>query len=766
MAPQDVNIRNWADMEGVLLKTFTNAFRDVNKDEKGAGGVQQNFTSILEQHKAALVENTEKIQSLTQAIQNLSGGIGGGGGRPSSNINAQTPQEGQLGAKPPMFQRMLQGVGIPIGGRGGQRDSIFAGSEDNPVFDFFARQMLIRGGISSALATGSQLMPQNIARNFYAGAQRLVEPYVTQPTELGMLTGATGPGYEPFSQMGSSFGSLVSGRMAFPSMVFSGGTNPNMLGGSLFGTEMSPAQSEGFKTRYRAFTRSLNPFDMLSYERALEINQGVSQAGFRNLGERVSVEEAVTQIVQTTAIDASSAIDMLSLSVKQLKADVKDSADMIKEFGPAARMAGKSVQDYAKESSQAAFSAFQGGALGTSGMRAGQIAASFTGIDASMVQGVLNSSDMTGLFAAGIMGGGPGGQFNNPDDILALALDMPYAMGGGQKADEVEEERIKMLVKTVDDMTQRTGGNKDRALMLVAGMMNKPLPAVREMYNQAPKVLAQAQVRREIGKVGEGYQAYYGGTGRRGANATSATGKKAFRRFRELSQEGATDWGFESLSEGGIPGIPMFRERGGLNFENINIGGKSPEFEEKVKDIYDARMSGDQEALKKAIEAAEGTDAERAASLLMTAGQSSGAKAEQAWKTLNQNYGISFEGPGVTWDSTKGGIPKGVRDALKGEFTRALSSYRERGAITEEQRKRIQEKVNENKLDPKGFKQEVLSAMEKKTEKENKIEVGLSEDAKKWFNIFNKAANSSQGKFVMVAPPGVDNRATPNPGGP
>lgn len=760
MASQDVRVSNWRDMEGVLMDTFTGAFRKVNEEKTGLGASQQNFTSILEQHKAALVENTEKIQNLTEAIQNLSGGIGGGGGRPSSNLNAQTPQPGQIGAKSSVFQKAMTGMGLSKEGRS---DSIFAGSEDNPVYDFLARSMILRGGISSALAIGSNFMPQNIARNFYAGTQRLVEPYVTQPTELGMLAGYQGPGYESFSQMGSSFGSLVSGRMAFPSMILSGGTNPNALGGALFGTGMSPAQSEGFKTRYRAFTRSLNPFDMLSYERALEINQGVSQAGFRNLGERVSVEEAVTEIVNTTAIDVSSAIDMLSLSVKQLKADVKDSADLIKEFGPAARMAGKSVEDYARESSQAAFATFQGGALGASGLRAGQIAASFTGLDASMVQNVLNSSDMTGLFAAGIMGGGPGSQFRNMDDMLALALDMPYAMGGGQKADEVETERIKMLVKTVDDMTQRTGGNKDRALMLVAGMMGKPLPAIREIYNQAPKVLAQAEVRSEIGKVGEGYDAYYKGANRRGQRATrSGLGKKAFKRFRELSQEGATDWGFDNI----IPGVPMFRERGGLNFENIDIGGKDPEFEEKVKDIYDARMSGDKEALAKAIEAAQGTDAERAASLLMTAGSANEASAKQAWKTLNENYGISFEGPGVTWDSTKGGIPKGVRDALKGEFTRALSSYKERGAITEQQRKLIQKKVDENKLDPKGFQKEVLSAMEKKVEKEGEIKIALSEDAKKWFNVFNKAANSSQGKFVMVAPPGPDNRATPNPGGP
>jgi len=765
MASQDVKVTNWRDMEGVLMDTFTGAFRKVNEEKTGLGASQQNFTSVLEQHKAALIENTEKIQSLTQAIQNLSGGLGGGGGRPSSNMNAQTPQPGQIGGKSSgIFNKALTGLGVSKEGRS---DSIFSGSEDNPFYDFLARSMILRGGITSTLALASNFLPQNIGKNFYAGAQRIVEPYVTQPTELGMLAGYQGPGYESFSQSGSSFGSLVSGRMAFPSMILSGGTNPNMLGGGLFGSSMSPAQSEGFKTRYRAFTRSLNPFDMLSYERALEINQGVSQAGFRNLGERVSVEEAVTDIVNTTAIDISGAIDMLSLSVKQLKADVKDSADLIKEFGPAARMAGKSVQDYSRETSQAAFATFQGGAVGTSGMRAGQIASSFTGIDASMIQGVLNSSDMSGLFAAGIMGGGPGAQFRNSDDMLALALDMPYAMGGGEKADEVETERIKMLVKTVDDIAQRTGGNKDRALMLVAGMMNKPLPAIREMYNQAPKVLAQAKVRKEIDAVGKGYEAYYQGTGRRGERAArSGLGKKAFKRFRELSQEGATDFGFEGLSEGGIPGIPMFRERSGLNFENIDIGGKGPDFEEKVKDIYDARMSGDKEALAKAIEAAQGTDAERAASLLMTAGSSNESAAKKAWKTLNESYGISFEGPGVTWDSTKGNIPKGVLDSLKGEFTRALSSYKEGGAITEQQRKLIQKKVDENKLDSKGFKREVLSAMENKVQKEGEIKIGLSDDAKKWFNVFNKAANSSQGKFVMVAPPGPENRATPNPGGP
>lgn len=751
MASQDVNVRNWQDMESVLYDTFTRAFR--NSDDK-KDGPQQNFTSILEQHKAALVDNTEKIQNLTQAIQNLSGGIGGGSGRPSSKFNAQTPQPGETGAaavpkeSPSRLRQAYEKVG-DFARRHPLLDSAFSYS--------LGRMSQGEGGLASLAGVLSPTGGRNLYNATSYAMQSSVDRRVTNPVELGMAAGYQGPGYEGVAGMaGSPFGSYFSGLFAAPSLLFSGGENPGMIGG-LYGAGMSQAQSEGWKTQYRAFTRSLNPFDMLSYGRAMEINQAVASKGFRNLGEQVTVEESLTDLVMKTGIEAGAALDLLDISIKRLKMDAKESADMLKEFGPLAKAAGKSVSDYTQEVTQVTSKMNALGARGPSAIQASQMYAGFTGLDASNVQSFLGGQNMTGLLAAGIMGGGVGQQFRNPKDMLKLAMGFYPGMGDGQGADEAAIAQIQSMRKLVDDMATRTGGDKDMAMFMVANMTGQDPYMIQQIYKEGPKVIRQGKAISKMEGLVTGWNKYYGGPELRGRRATSAEGKKAFGRFKELAGEGIMDWDLMGYST-----------RPGLDFDKLDIGGqmggnKDPEFETKVKDIYDARMRGDKEAEDAARERAEGTDAARAASLLMQAGRGK----ESAWKTLNQAYGIKFEGPGVTWDSTAGGVDKASRERYQKEAKDMLREFQASGAITKDQMQRIQRQLMSGKgLSPQDFQSKVNEAIASKRQRENEVKIGLSDDAKKWFNVFNKAANSSQGKFVMVAPPGVENRATPNPGGP
>lgn len=755
---QDVRVVNWEDMESTLRNTFTSVFRDSEKKD----GLQQNFTSILEQHKAALVDNTEKIQNLTQAIQNLSGGIGGGGrGRPTSSTNALTPQRGEIGAASEVLDKPTQEMSS-----GFHPIKRAIGAIQNKISSPLLSTALGYAAAHHAGAIGSLASPQ-FGRELYMGVsnimQRSVDRRVTNPVELGMAAGYQGPGYEGVAGMaGSPFGSYFSGLFAAPSLLFSGGENPGMIG-SNFGAGMSQAQSEGWKTQYRAFTRSLNPFDMLSYGRAMEINQAVASKGFRNLGEQVTVEESLTDLVMKTGIEAGAALDLLDISIKRLKMDAKESADMLKEFGPLAKAAGKSVSDYTQEVTQVTSKMNALGARGPSAIQASQMYAGFTGLDASNVQAFLGGQNMTGLLAAGIMGGGVGQQFRNPKDMLKLAMGFYPGMQGGQGADEAAIAQIQSMRNLVDQMAERTGGDKDMAMFMVANMTGQDPYMIQQIYKEGPKVIRQGKAVSKMEGLVAGWNKYYGGPELRGRRATSAEGKKAFGRFKELAGQGVTDWNFDPFNDDDI-----WSTRGGLDFDMFDIGGqmggnKDPEFETKVKDIYDARMRGDKEAEDAARERAEGTDAARAASLLMQAGRGK----ESAWKTLNQAYGIKFEGPGVTWDSTAGGVDKASRERYQKEAKDMLREFQASGAITKDQMQRIQRQLMSGKgLSPQDFQSKVNEAIASKRQRENEVKIGLSDDAKKWFNVFNKAANSSQGKFVMVAPPGVDNRATPNPGGP
>ena len=751
MASQDVRVVNWADMEATLRNTFTSVFRDSDKKEGLSN--QINFASVLEDHKRALVENTEKISSLTQAIQNISGGIGGGAGnrRVSGIPNVPTPQPGETGAAvtPEESQSRL-------------RNAYERVAQKHPVLDkalpyYLGRMTNKEGGLAQLAGVFSPTGGRNLYNAASYAIQSSVDRRVTNPTQLGMMAGYQGPGYEGISGTGSSFGSYLSGAVAAPSLLFSGGTNPNLFGQNLFGTGMSQAQSEGWKTQYRAFTKSLNPFDMLSYDKAMQINQGVSQSNFRNLGEQMNVEDAVTDIVMKTGIEVGAAIDAMDLAIKRLKVDTKEAAAILKEVGPLAKGAGKNISEFVSESSQVTSRLNALGGRGGSTMMAGQIYSSFTGLEGSNVEAFLGGQNMTGILAANIMAGGPGAQFGNAKDMMKLAMGFGPGMGDGQGADDVAISQIESMMKLVDQVSAQTGGDKDMAMFMVANMTGQDPYTIQEIYKQGPKVIAQTKSRKEL----QGFATGFGEAAnlQRGKRAISGEGQDAFKEFQRKAGGFVDDIGIAGWKEG-IPGLPTVRTRKGIDFDTINLGGPVDDFEIYVKDIYDARMRGDkqgeEEARQRAAEGGAETEAMRAASLLMQAGRGN----EKAWKSLNTDFGLEM-GDWVS-DETDEGLNKEWKTRSKEVLDRAVSS----GVITSDQRKNLQNKIGNGIKSAEDFQNAVNEAMGKKAQDENKVEIGLSEDAKKWFNVFNKAANSAQGKVVMVAPPGVDNRATPNPGGP
>jgi hypothetical protein len=134
---------------------------------------------------------------------------------------------------------------------------------------------------------------------------------------------------------------------------------------------------------------------------------------------------------------------------------------------------------------------------------------------------------------------------------------------------------------------------------------------------------------------------------------------------------------------------------------------------------------------------------------------------KKKWQTLNTEYGLKI-GDWVS-DEPSANFQKEWKKRSTELLTKAVKS----GAIEESQKKRIQKEITSGDISsPEAFQERVQEAMSKEALKQNEVQISLSDDARKWFNVFNKAANSSQGKFVVVNPPGTENRANPNPGGP
>lgn len=214
--------------------------------------------------------------------------------------------------------------------------------------------------------------------------------------------------------------------------------------------------------------------------------------------------------------------------------------------------------------------------------------------------------------------------------------------------------------------------------------------------------------------------------------------------------------------DAGLMGGKYFR--GGIDFDRIDIGGKDPDFEEKVQQLYQAKASGNKGQVDALIsqfdqEGVNVDDIDRASDLLLQAGQGN----QEAWKSLNQQFGIKVRGENGEWVSDQGKVPKEARQKAIAAMRDYTQDFFERGVITEKQKASLLKKINSREsITPEKFQSEVQRMITRKRQQENEIRIGLSGDAKKWFNVF-KQSGSAQGKMVTVNPPGNDNRAVPFP---
>jgi hypothetical protein len=720
--------------------------RDMKGDTQNLAGMGD-LAKAIDDHRKAIDKNTETLGGLSGIIQNMGQG-GQAGNRPSNGLPLTPSQQGEgvtglaavggVDTNGTGEYTVKQGYG---GAMQRAKHGDFLGAAELAI----ASTLRTPTGQVGALALGAVPGGRYAATQINARLERSMMQRVGSPTELGMLAGYAGPGPESFP---SSVGSYASSLFAMPSMLFSGGSNPNLIG-NMFGANMSSATSAGYEAKYRAISRSINPFDMLTYGQSMDIVKATSAKGFRTLGQQVSVEQAVSDLVQSIGVEAGAAIDMLDLAVKRLGIDADDGKRLLSDFGGLAKGAAKGINEFFQEVAQVTNRASALGARGTGAIGASAMYAGFSQVGGTDVFSFLNSPQLLGLQAASIMGGGPGSQFANPNDMLKLAFGQAPGMGGGQEASGVASSQIQSLRNLVKSMIP-TFGSEDMAISAVANMTGQDPLMVRQIYKEGPQVIAQGKIQEDLSGMITGHKAAYRNL--RSLKATDPNNpqaEKAFRNFRSQSKAG--------LSEN----ITWSQTR----LDKMRLGSKDPYFAEKIKDVMDAIESNDGAKMRGAEEKWRdrgGIDeARRAAMMMRQIGSEDEGTARQIWGKLNQEFGIGIG----SWSSDSGKVPEQYRKSFQREATALVEkAYRTQAVGKGERDTLIKQLESKKGLTPAEFQKKLTEATSRQRQKENQVKIELTGDAKRYFNIFKGSLNSTKGKTAYVDAMGENLRAGIIPG--
>lgn len=700
----------------------------------------------------------ELIKAITQNTRHLGNLIVSMGGRRTGvssdgALNAVTPSAGGIGASSFRLdydpssedpKQHLRYGNIPRA----ISAAVNKGIEKNPRFG-------IAAGVLNNL-TGAVPSVRNEYNNLNAQMQAGVDRRITNPTQLGMLSGLQGPGSQNvFSAAGSYFSSMF----AAPSLVLSGGMNPNKIG-SFFGQSMSPATSQGWQSQYRAFTRSLNPFDMLSNTQALGINQAVAKKGFANMGQQINIEQAVTDIVQSVGIDAGAAIDTMDLAVKRLHMSVSNASDLLKDFGQLAIGAGKGVSQFAQEANAVTASISVQGGIGSGAQMAGAAYSSFNQVSGQAAYQLLNSPKLSGLTAARIMSGG--GKFATPANAMLMAMGNFEAMAGGNDSLGVFEEKINTVRGLVD--TFKKGGieNEDVAIQMAASQLDREYLEIKQIYQEGPRIVKQQKVLSGAMELKKASQEWIGSGKRRGQNAEKGEGLAAFKEFQRQSGKTRKDWSWENNGS--------YINQKGIDWDHFSIGDSKsgPDFNEKVRAYYNAKMNNDSEGVREALAnldiQARGR-VTRAGNLLFDSGLGKTGAIEN-WRKLQTNgFGVKMDYMGKTWDST--GLTEAEKKEHIGEYlgmaTPLLSDAQKAGIITPNQEKSWLKKIQagDKSLTPeKLYDQLTNKAAQQSIKEQGGVQISIEPAMKKYFRLTDtKNGNRSiDGTLAVEVPNGTNNR--------
>lgn len=541
-----------------------------------------------------------------------------------------------------------------------------------PYADMLAAPQMVRAGASAL----------DFARN------RVVSQQLGQPNTLGMSTGARGPGAEDFS---SGLGSYIASLTAFPSMFMNKTGTPM----GMFGTSMAPAVSRGYQMRKEAFTRSLNPFDMMGYQQNLELIQATGSKGFGTLSQTFKISDIAKDLMQTIGADTGTIIDTLDIAVKRLHTDVTDAADQMKEFGAMATSAGKGVAQFSKETLEVLNQMSLSGARGPGALSASALMSSIPQVSGMGVYGALNNPMMTGL-----MVGGLGGQQFSTTNAMTAMLGSPNAMFGGTRPLQVQSAQMQAFLNSSKMFTGPMG--EQAGLAAMANMMGMDITAVQQMYNQAPRVIKEAGQLQRIQDVKTGLQGsmfgkIFGGKGGgRKLGDLRGTGKEAFMNFQKR---------FAGKGKGERSPMGGAYLLGGLNFTDP-LGGNGFEFNQAIGDVLNASESERSEIYARLQEKGMNTaEISNIVESLEKAGKGTGKESQRAFAQIFKDYDVT---------TRAGTAPKNLSEMLGGVGTLSSKALK-KGGYTEAQWKTLSDQERQSFINSR------VSALNKLTTGEDPI---------------------------------------------
>jgi hypothetical protein len=504
---------------------------------------------------------------------------------------------------------------------------------------------LARSPYAQPFAIGAEL--RGLAKGADFARNRVMAQRLGQPTTMGMATGAMGPGAESF---GSGVGSFVSSLTAFPSMFMNKTGDPM----GLFGTSMSPAAREGYQMQKKAFVDSLNPFQMMGYQQNLEIIKATSAKGFKSQGQSFQVSDAVKDLVQSIGIDTGQAIDFLDVAIKRLHMDIGDAQEQMKLFGTMSKGAGKGVAEFAKETFEVMSSMSKQNAVGPGAMSASALMSSVPQVTGQGVFNFMNSPTMTGLTMATAAGQGMGMQ-----DMFKMSMGAPFATEGGVGENKMVAQSMETYKKYVD-MFKKSGMDESTAIVYAGQVFGLDPLAAKQLYKNAPRMIATAKVSQDLDKLkGLSYGKYGSGAASRaifGTGKTTPEGMQARNKandaFKILQSQFKAGKGAAEATggRGKGSGLGMGGVLGGaVKFEDPS-GNDNMQFNIDVNSLADAKRfrPNDVEGIRQEIIERGGDidTVERAANLLIGAGK--GGKG--AYENLLKEFNVQIGGNAMTGD--------------------------------------------------------------------------------------------------------------------
>jgi hypothetical protein len=557
-------------------------YKGNNNNLKGESGSE----NIVNQN-AALMQKFDELIAIVSG--GSSGGSGGIAGKALRADALKSARESAFNARPP--ERQGFGAQLANGMQRGADGQFRSANGFLNVRNAIGNMNL--PGVKAALQEGhleqaAGMFTTGVARNpyiqpFLAGAEirglstgvgyardRIIGQRLGQQTQMGMAAGYQGPGNQGFVSGGGSF---LSSLGAMPSMLL--GMGPNAFG-SIFGANMSPAASVGYRSQFDALKSVAgDPFGILGYKDYQNINQAVGSKGYSGYGQMMQMTSAVKDLVKTTGmtegVGLGAAVDTLDLAVKRLHMDVSDAADMMKNYGSMARGAGKDVATFAQETSAVLQNVSAQNGVGPGALGASALMSSIPQVSGQAIFGMLNNPVNNALTMSSMAGQGA-----STNILATMALGGGYGAGGGTQEYGMMGQQITAFRGMVDQIIQSSGGDKQLGYTIAGKIYNMPPLAIKQLYEHGQKVVQQANVMNTMDKMKGMTEFKYGS--KAGLRAALGTGGKP-----NLSGEAAKAFG-DLQSSAKAPANAMMGS--GSQLGNVTVS--STALKDTGSDVQDA----------------------------------------------------------------------------------------------------------------------------------------------------------------------------------